>query len=103
MKKRVVKKRTWLNPTSTSCAAACFWNVQVDKAWNTNEFPNEYRVSGEFSVNDEGKSHYIDRKADMRPLYKLQEELRRFIDECELAILQVKEHNDSARSKKAAP
>jgi hypothetical protein len=53
----------------------------------------------EFGVNDEAKSHYIDRKEELRPLYKLQAELNRFIMECEAALLQVKEYNADVRSK----
>lgn len=95
MKKRTKRNRVFLNTPATECMAAVGWHVQVHKSWNPEK--KTMQMHGEITINQEGQTHYVSRKADLRALYNMRKELDRFINECETALKDVKEHNDGLK------
>lgn len=101
MKKATVSNRTWLNPIDKHCMAVVGWHVTIEPHWNPKK-KGEFVLNGEFTTTKEARNYYVERKADLRPLHKMQRELNAFISECENKLAQIKENNADVRSKKAS-
>ena len=100
MKTRTRKHRVWLNSSKNNCMAALNWYVTVGWDWRKGN-DDRLNLDAEFSVNDEGQTHWVTRRAELRPLYKVQKELNAFLTECEAQLTLIEEHNKDVRSKKA--
>ncbi len=77
-RKTIAKDRTWLN-TDQECLAAVRWKVEV--YYNTETKKAE--VNGDITVTEEGRSHWVCRRADLRPIRTM----RRIIDAFEGAVM----------------
>ena len=78
-----------------TCLGAVQWDVTVDKGYCMDKMDDtdKYEVDANFQINEEARSHWVHRKADLRPMYKIQKNLNDFITTCEKALAETGEHN----------
>ncbi len=109
MKRWLKRKRVFLNYPASGCMATVGWHVGVSKgiAWGRltddecdagitkkgRKLPKEWTMEAELNISEDGQSHYIHRRADMRALYRMQKELNAFITATEKAFSDVEEGN----------
>jgi hypothetical protein len=79
---------------------AVAWTVSVRPVYGKNK--HMMCMDGELSINDEAGNHYVDCRKDMVPLYKMQNELNRFIAECEEGFADLEAHNEGLKQYKEA-
>ena len=82
--------------------ASVSWHVTGEPQWDEEKKKGEFVLNGEFTTTKEARNYYVERKADLRPLHKMQRELNAFVSRCEEALDLMKEHNDDVHSKKAS-
>lgn len=70
---------------NADCMAAVSWRCHAGPHWNHKK-NGKWQMEAEFGVTEEGRHHYISRKADMKPLYRFRDELNRFIELAEQAL-----------------
>lgn len=73
----IKSEKTWLN-TDPDCLAACRYQVLV----YYNEKTKAAEISAEITISDEGRSHWVSRKAHLRPIRTM----RRILDAFEEAV-----------------
>lgn len=95
MKKWRKTGRKFLNP-SKECTAAVMYVVEVSPHWNKKK--DEFRMNGDLTMTRDATNHYVQRKADLRPLYNMQKELAVFIELCEIALKEVEEYNAKSKT-----
>jgi hypothetical protein len=80
---------------NAECMGAVGWSVTYGKGFFKKGSKQEgnWDWDGEFGVSRDASSHYVTRKADLKPLMRMQKELADFIKECEIALKKVEEHN----------
>lgn len=78
--KTIASDRVWLNPRDVNCMAAVHWNVEV---WYNRE-KKTGEISAQININDEGRSHWVSRKAELKPIRTM----RRVLNEFEAAVEQ---------------
>lgn len=100
-----VSNKVFLQPPQNGCMAAVGWEVTLEY-WNdcekisgTKTGVYKANVHAELNLTDEAKGHYVNRKADLRPLRKMRKELDAFEDACVKAIGEAEEYN--AKSKES--
>jgi hypothetical protein len=69
---------------------AVAWDVEVRPSWTNKD---EHGMTAEITLNEEAHSHYVHRKANMLPIYRMRDELNKFIETCEQAFKDVEEEN----------
>lgn len=106
----VKREREWLNTPTAGCMAGVSWRVQLDYDENWNLMHNltasglkatEARkkagykafVSAQIEINEEGRSHYVSRKADLRAIRRMRKNLDAFEDACQKAFDEAEEFN----------
>lgn len=93
-----VSSKTFLQPPQNGCMAAVGWEVQVEY-WNNRDDDKKKdgtytaNVHAEMNLTDEAKGHYVQRKADLRPIRKMRKELDAFEDACVKAIAEAEDYN----------
>lgn len=90
MKKRK-SRRKFLGPAD--CVGAIGWWVGVREHWDYINHPNKMMLEGEIRITDDAQTHWVSRKADVKPLYRMRDELDAFITELEQAFKDVEDHN----------
>lgn len=80
MSKKLFNKegRAFLNARDKSCQAVVTWQVLLYPKFTEENYSEPPHISGSFSTNEEGQSHYVSRRGDLRPLQVLQRELNKF-------------------------
>lgn len=73
----IKSEKTWLN-TEPDCLAACRYQVLV----YYNDSTKAAEISGEITITEEGRSHWVSRKAHLRPIRTM----RRVLDAFEEAV-----------------
>lgn len=89
-KRKTVTRRKFVG--NGNCMGAVSWEVSYGEGWNHKK-RDRWCFDAEFNVSDSAQGHYVSRKADLRPLYRMQKELNDFIEELESAVKAVEEHN----------
>ncbi len=111
MKKWIKQNRRFLNTPKSGCLGAVSWEVScyqekdhalisAARADNMSQedikkLPKKWAMDGSMEINRDAQTHYINRKANMRPVYAMQKELNDFVAECEAAIKDVEEGNNA--------
>ena len=109
MKKRTLRHRAFLNHPASDCLAVFGWRIDVEKTldWQSisdkdmieneegskKKLPKQWSVSADMNISKEARNYYINRKADMKAIYRMQKELNLFITECEKAFKDVEKAN----------
>lgn len=93
MKKWTRRSKKFIGPAD--CLAAVQWDVTVskDSYLKAIEDKDGLTLEANFCVNEEARSHWVSRKADLRPLYKVQKELNAFLKAAEEGLKKVEESN----------
>lgn len=84
-------KRTFIG--RGTCTGAVYWSANVSKSYDQKKYPGKMTCGGEFGVNKDGMSHWVESRKDMRAMYRLQKELNDFICMMEAALDDVEAHN----------
>ena len=95
MKKYTKKSRRFLNTPNSGCMGAMQWDVVVCAHWDKKKYPDRLILEGNININREAQGHYVNRKADMLPIYRMRDELNAFIEACEQGIEDVRNQKDS--------
>lgn len=75
--KKFGKNRAWLNPRDNYCMAAVGWYVEI--GWPTvHNKENHAHLDASFSVNEEGRSWHITRRAHLRQLHTVRKQMDAF-------------------------
>ena len=82
---------------NSNCRGVVSWCVTYYPAETSEKIERSASFDADFGVNEEAQSHWITRKADLRPLRTIRAELDKFEDACLAAIEQVEKSN--AKSK----
>jgi len=77
--------RRFLNVPESGCLGAVSWSVEVNPPWEDSKTKKDC-MWADLHVNDDAKGHYIERKAHMLPVYRMRDELNKFIEACEQAL-----------------
>jgi len=87
MKKWTKRERKFLNP-SKDCLAAVSWHVDFTpgKPDSEHKWNRKTWIEAELSVTDEGKAHFVTRRADLRPVRNMIKELQAFEAMCTKAF-----------------
>ena len=108
MRKRTLRHRAFLNHPASDCLAVFGWRIDVEQtlSWLSDmdalcdddkdgkkKRAKEWCVSADMNISKEARNHYINRKADMKAVYRMQKELNLFITECEKAFKDVEKAN----------
>ena len=100
----IESNKEFLQPPKNPCMAAVGWEVGLefyadrdDKGKKNGKY--NASVQAELSITDEAKNHYVNRKADLRPLRKMRKELDDFEDACIKALFEKEKYN--AKSKES--
>jgi len=95
MKKYAKSSRRFLNTPKSGCMGASNWDVSIHSHWDEERYPDRYIMEANISINREANHHYVERKADLLPVYRLRDELLKFIEACEQGIDDVRNQKDS--------
>lgn len=94
------RNREFLNVAGSGCMAGVSWNASLSymKKWDKKGeelIKDEYIAcaEGEIEINREGQTHFINRKADLRPIRTMKRELLKFEEACEAALKEAEEYN----------
>ena len=99
MKKWTQQVRRFLNSPKSGCLGAVSWQVACypERKWNRKDKKwgaiKGWTMNGDITINDDAQTHYVERKAHLRPLYAMQKELNDFIYNCETALKDAEERN----------
>lgn len=83
--KSIAKEKTWLNP-DPDCLAAVRWTVDV----YYNDDDGLAEISADIVVTEEGRSHWVSRRAHLLPIKRMQSTLTRFCHAVEQAETWIK-------------
>lgn len=81
--KIIANERTWLNPNDKRCVAAASWSVEV---WY-NADKQKASLKAEIFINEEGQTHFISRRADLKPIRTMTRTLNQFEQAIDEALM----------------
>lgn len=102
MKDRCVYNREFLNTAKSGCMGAVAWHVALKQQQSYEYFADggyvekgdkKWEVNACIDINRDAQSHYVSRRAHLRPLYKMHRQLTDFINACETALSEAEEGN----------
>ena len=87
------ESRTYLNAYDKGCDAVLYWCVEVHSHYNP-KMKGKAIWAAELVLPRHGGSVYATRKAELRPLRAMQQEINKFNDAVEHAMALVEAHNN---------
>ena len=93
MKKRNKQVRKFISGNK-DCTAVMSWNIDVSECYRNKK---KLSVDANFNVTEEGRWHYVSRKAHLKTMYAMRDEINTFIKECEQALKDVETHNAQSK------
>jgi len=86
--------KCFLQPPTNGCLAAVSWEAGVEYyGMKKGNDKWEAHVACELSLNRDALSHWVSRKADLKPLRAMRRELDAFEEACSQAITEVEQYN----------
>ena len=84
------QNRRFLNTPKSRCMGAVSWHVTIAPHWDKENHRDKLCLDAEININKEATSQWVERKASMLPVYRMRDELNKFIEACEQGLEDVR-------------